>query len=571
MSFAPTKGAGASFALGSAGTAVVIAAGLLTLILGYPLVLLFGTAFNVAELGTEGEYVFGFGNFVALAEHWTWLSNTLVLSALGTLMALAIGVLLAWILHRTTAPGRRIFQVLIAAPYPLGPLVCALAWAELAGPQAGLINLAYEALTGSATPLVDVFTPAGIVFVLAISEAPVAVMIVGAAMQRMDPSLEEQSTVSGVGTLGTALRVTMPLMLPAILSAGLFLFTSMMGAFAVPAILGINSRTYVATTAIYVLFQGYPPNYPLAAAAGVVLIACAALCVWLNTRILRGRSFTVVSGKSYRPRLVDVGRWTPLLTAIQSLYVLMGLVLPISVLILSSLQVSDDVKLWPGAWTVENFRYVIFDHSTAWRSITNSLMLGVLTGIAGIVIAAPLAWLVLRSKAPGRSLVEQLAMLPQTFPRLIFAFALMWTFLILPVPIYGTITAVLIAYTLVLLPLAYRGMAGVIIQLHPSLEEAARIHGAGWTRAFATITAPLVKPGLLATWALLFMVSVREVSASYFLTSPSTPVLGPTILNFWQSGGIARVSALALIQALIIIVCMLLVHRASGKDIGVRS
>jgi iron(III) transport system permease protein len=550
---------------------VVLFGAALALTLGYPLFILIRAALNTDRSGDEGAFEFGFGNFLRLADHWPWIWNTLYLSACGTAAALVIGVGLAWILQRTTAPRAGLFEVLITATYPLGPLVSALAWAELAGPQAGLINILYRTLTGSAAPLVDVFTPTGIIFVLAVSEAPVAVMIVGAAMQRMDPSLEEQSAVSGVGRWGTAFKVTLPLMMPAILSAGLFLLTSMMGALAVPAILGINSRTYVATTAIYVLFQGYPPDYGLAAAVGTVLIGSAALGVWLNRRILRGRSYAVISGKSYRPRRLDVGRWTWVLTTIQVLYVLVTLVLPISALVFVSIQASDEIRWLPRTWTLDNFRYVIFEHSTAWHSIFNSVVLGILTGLFGLLLATPLAWLVHRSKAPGRGLLEQLAMLPQSFPRLIFAFALMWAFLTLPIPLYGTLAAVLVAYVIVLMPLSYRGMAGVVVQLHPSLEEAARVHGATWSRSFRTITAPLLKPGMVATWALLFMVSVREVSASYFLTSPSTPVLGPTILNFWQSGGISRVSALAIIQAGIIVACMLVARRLSNTGAQVQA
>ncbi|MBK7469593.1 MAG: iron ABC transporter permease [Betaproteobacteria bacterium] len=540
---------------------VAIASVVLALVLGYPIFLLVTTALNVGDPLEFPARVFGTANIIELAEHTRWITNTLFVATGATILALALGVTLAWILHRTMAPAQRLFELLIAIPYPLGPLVCALAWLELGAPQGGVINRAYRAMTGSTTSLIDITSPWGIIFVLAISEVPVAVLMIGAAMQRMDPALEESSAVFGANTLRTAMRVTIPLMAPAILSATLFLFTSMLGAFAIPAILGASTQFYVATTAIFVLFQGYPPNYPLAAALGLVLVFITAAGVWANNRILRGRSFAVVGGKNYRPRLVNTGRWTPVLVAIEIFYVLVALVLPIGMLIFAAIQKTTELRWSPEFWSLENFHYILIEFSTTRWAILNSVGLGIFTGIFGVLIATLLAWMVHRSYGRGRGLLEQLAMSPQAFPRLIFAFALLWTLLSLPFKIYGTVAAVLIAYLCVFMPLAYRSMSGVIVQIHPSLEEASRVAGAGWARTISRIVLPLLRPGIVATWALLFMVSVREVSASIFLASSAIPVLGPAILNFWDSGGLPKVSALTLVQAFIIIVCMIIVRR----------
>jgi iron(III) transport system permease protein len=545
---------------------VIVACVALVLVLGYPILLLVTSALNIGDPLEFPATVFGLANILELADRLHWVTNTLFVAASATVLALLMGVTLAWILHRTTAPAQRLFELLIAIPYPLGPLVCALAWLELGAPGGGIINRAYRALSGSDSPLINITSPLGIVFVMAISEAPVAVLMIGAAMQRMDPALEESSAVFGANTFRTALRVTIPLMTPAILSAALFLFTSMLGAFAIPAILGSSSQFYVATTAIFVLFQGYPPNYPLAAALGLVLVLITAIAVWANNRILRGRSFAVVSGKNYRPRLINTGRWTPVLVAIECLYVLVALVLPIGTLVFAAIQTTTELRWGVGFWSLQNFRYILIDFPMTRWAIVNSIGLGVFTGILGVLIGTLLAWLVHRSSGRGRGLLEQLAMSPQAFPRLIFAFALLWTLLSLPIKIYGTFAAVLIGYLCVFMPLAYRSMSGVVAQIHPSLEEASRVAGAGWTRTMFRVIVPLLRPGIVATWALLFMVSVREVSTSIFLASSSTPVLGPTILNFWDSGGLPKVSALTLIQALIIMVCMIVVRRATHRN-----
>ncbi|MFG1270491.1 ABC transporter permease [Xanthobacter versatilis] len=542
--------------------------GLLSPILGFPIFLIVSTAFNVGDPQALPATEFGLANVLSLTDHLDWIANTLILAGGGTVIAIAIAVVTSWILFRTTMPGRRVFEMLVALPYPLGPLLGALAWSELASPRSGLINQAWWALVGSGEPLVNASSLGGIMFVMAIFEAPVAVFIIGAAMQRMDPSLEECSSTFGASAAGTAFRITLPLMLPAILGAALFLFTSMMGAFAIPAILGAESRLYVVTTAIYILFQGFPPNYPLASALGLVLIVFTAAAVWAHGRVLRNRSFVVVSGKSYRPRLINVGGWTPLLLVFMTLYVAVSLLLPLGVLLFAAVQKSNDFSLAASAFTLANFRYVLWDYPTARLAIGNSLLLGLGTGLIGTLLTAVLAWVVHRSKGRGKVLLEQVIMLPQAVPHLIFAFGFMWAVLVLPFKLYGTLWAVLLAYVVIFLPLGFRTMSGVVVQIDRALEEAGRVFGANRLRILASITLPLLVSGLTATFALLFMVSVREVSASIFLSSASNPVLGPAILSFWDSGGLPQVSALVIVQTVILLSALIVVRKATGGGPG---
>ena len=342
----------------------------------------------------------------------------------------------------------------------------------------------------------------------------------------------------------------------------------MMGAFAIPTMLGTNARFYVATTAIYVMFQSYPPNYPLAAAIGVVLVVITALAVWLSARVLKRRTHAIIFGRNYRPRRLDMRGWTPVLLAFECAYVLVSLVLPLGVLLLASLQKSGGLSWMSSNWTLSNFHYVLIDFPTTRQAIGNSLLLGVGTGTLGVAVATTIAWMVHRSQSSGRRLLEQATMLPQAFPRLIFAFGFMWMVMSLPVHLYGTLYSVLLAYIIVFLPLAYRGMSGVVVQIDRSLEEAARVSGAHWGRMMRTVTLPLLRAGLLANWVLLFMISVREVSASLFLSGPGTQVLGPAIFSFWDSGGLPRVSALAVVQAVIILIALVVVRRLARAKPG---
>ncbi len=546
---------------------VLIPLAILAAFLTIPFFMLISTAFNVGDPQALPATEFGVANLLEVFDHLDWIANTLIIAAGGTCLAILIALMLAWTLFRTDIPGRRVFDLLIAIPYPLGPLVGALAWHQLGSSHHGLINQFLGWLAGGDVSLINTSSIGAIVFITALFEAPVAILMIGAAMQRMDPSLEECSAMLGGSVLRTALTVTLPLMLPAILSAGLYLFVSMTGAFAIPAILGAENRIYVVTTAIYQLFQGYPPQYPLAAALGLFLVCVASAGLWLHGRLLRGRTYAVITGKNYRPKQIKLGPVAKaLLFSGICLYVLLAVVLPIGTLLLASLQPTSDISFDPRDWTLENFRFVAIDFPTTKQAITNSILLAIGTGAICTAAATVLAWIVHRSKSAGRGFLEQVTMVSQAFPHVIFAVGFLWAILLLPLPIYNTLFAILLAFVILFLPLAFRSMSGVVVQLSPSLEEAARVSGAGWTTMFRTITMPLLGAGILSTWALLFMISVREVSASIFLAGPQSQVLGPAILSFWDSGGMPRVSALAIVQAVIVLVALFTVRWVVGRS-----
>jgi iron(III) transport system permease protein len=523
---------------------------LLLLLVAYPLLVLVGASFGLGPL-EESAGAYGFRYYLELFQHVHWLMNSLGVSVAATLLALLLAVVLAWILGRTALPGRQLLNTLIVVPYYMSPLVGALAWGMLGAPKSGFINRAFQALTGSQDYLINTYSVGGMICVLALFEMPSAYLMISAAMRGIDPSLEESSLVLGANQLTTALRVTLPLLRPAILGAALFVFSSMMGAFAVPAILGIPIRFYVATTAIYTLVSTYPPDYGLAAALGVLVALFTVLAVWLYGWALGSRSYAVIGARSYRQRLIAPGRWAPLLLAACWLYVLVGVALPLGALAFASIQRGNVTSLRVSDWTLSQYHFVLFEQEAALQSIKNSLLLGVLTGTGGVVLGGLVAWLVYRTRAAGRRVLEYLAMLPQGVPRLIFYLGLLWGWLVLAGKLYGTIWILLLAYLTVFLPLTVRSLTGVVVQLERSLEESARVVGASWLRTIRTITLPLLRPGVVAAWMLLFISSIRDVSASILLQSPKSRVLGPTIYDFWDSGGLPLVSALTVVQTVI--------------------
>jgi len=547
-----------------AGYGVAAVAAVLVL---YPVFYLLQAAFDVGDPQTRPPTAYGFDNFETLLNYPRIMLNTLVVSFAATVMALVIGFVMAWILARTNVPGRRVFEQLMAVPYYLTPLLGALAWSMLGSPESGFINQVWRALGGS-DHLVDINTPYGIAWVMALFEGSVAFVMIAAVMKSMDPSLEEASQVIGASRLRTMLRVTLPLVVPGVLGAGIFVFAEMLGSFAVALVLGTPNRYYVITTAIYQLIQQYPPRIQLAAAMGTSLFGVMFLMLFVYRRIVTRGSYVTITGKAFRPRAADVGRLRYVLFGVCMLYLMVAVVLPIATLLYASVQ--KIAVAFPAAdnFTLDNFRAAA-SMNAAGSALTNSLLLAFATATIGIVLMGLLAWLIYRSRLPGSGLIEYVVMFPQAVPRLVFAFGMMWAWLVFPIPIYGTIWLLLIAYLTVFLPLGVRTIAGVMLQIDKSLEECAQMCGAAWTFRLRTITVPLLAPGLIAAWLLLFIASMRELGASILLMGPHSKVITPSIVESWFGTASELTATLALIQTAVVaaaVIVLVVVTRRLGAQ-----
>ncbi len=545
-----------------AGFGVAGAAGVLVL---YPIFYLMQAALDVGDPDARPPTAYGLGNFEALPQYSEIMLNTLTVSLAATVMALLFGFVTAWILSRTNVPGRRTLEQLMAVPYYMTPLLGAFAWSLLGAPESGFVNQVWRALGGE-NALINLVTPFGIAWVMALFEGSVAFVMIGAVMKSMDPALEEASQVIGASRLRTMLRVTLPLVAPGVLGAAILVFAEMLGSFSAALVLGNPDRFYVVTTAMYQLVSQYPPRIPLAAAMGVSLFAVMFLMLFLYRRLIAGRSYVTISGKAFRPRVMDVGRLRWLLFAVCVFYVILSVALPLLTLAFASVQ--KIAVAFPAAsnWTLANYQ-TAFTMNAVRAALGNSLLLGVATASIGVVLMGLISWLIYRSRLPGSGFIEYLVMFPQAVPRLVFAFGMMWAWIVFPIPIYGTLWLLLIAYLTVFLPLGVRTISGVMLQIDKSLEECAQMCGAPWGYRIRTVTMPLLRPGLLAAWLLLFIASVRELGASILLMGPNAKVVTPTIVESWFATSAELTAAMALIQTLVIAIAMVvflaLTRRAS--------
>jgi iron(III) transport system permease protein len=547
---------------------VVLTCGSLVL---YPVFFLVTESFNVGDPGQFPPALLGLDNYSNLYDDARILGNTAMVACLATIMAVLFGFTLAWILTRTAIPGRAMLERLLELPYYMTPLVGALAWGVLLGPKTGLINQSWRLLGGG--DLFDIYTPYGIAWVMALFEGTVAFVMISAAMKSMDPALEESSRVLGAGKLHTALRITLPMVAPGVVSATIFVFAEMLGSFAAAFVLGVPGRFYVVTTAIWQATLSYPPEYGRAAAMGLSLFLVMLAMLVLSRLILRRGNYATITGKGFRPRALDVGRLRWLLLAVCWTYVGLSVVLPLGALLLTSFQRFATVIMSQSIFTLANYKSAL-QMGALGSALENSLLLGLVVATIAVPLVSVLVWIVYRANMPGGRLIEAIVMFPQAVPRLVFGLGLLWAWLTIPIPIYGTLWLLGIAYLTVFLPLGMRTMAGVVLQVDRGLEECARVCGASWWHQMRTVTLPLLRPGMVAAWLLIFIAGVRELGVSVFLMGPNAKVIAPSIVNSWLSSSSELSAAMALLQTVTVFIAVALlfaVARSVSRGIALRA
>jgi iron(III) transport system permease protein len=297
---------------------------------------------------------------------------------------------------------------------------------------------------------------------------------------------------------------------------------------------------------------------------GLSLFAIMAGLMYLYGRIVTAGSYATITGRAFRPRALKMGWMTWLLFAVCVAYLVLAVILPMATLGYVSLLRFVTVIPKDVHWTLSNYQSA-FEMAPVRSALGNSLLLGVATATIGALLMAVLSLIIYRTRMPGRYLLEYVVMFPQSVPRMVFGLGLLMAWVVMPVPVYGTLWLLLIAYLTVFLPLGVRTLSGVVLQIDRSLEESARVCGASWLYQVRTVTMPLLRPGLIAAWMLLFIASVREVGASVLLVGPRAKVLGPAILSSWESAGTQLTAAMALVQVLVVFAALAVLVATVGR------
>jgi iron(III) transport system permease protein len=491
--------------------------------------------------------------------------NTLIIAAGTAVAATVAGTFLAWAVVRTDMPGRRLVEMASIVPFISTPFIGALAWVLLTSPTSGLINQLWNYAGGSGA-MIDIYSLGGIIFVESLYEMPFVFLMVAGALRSMDPTLEEASLSSGAGLWQTTVRVTLPLVLPAILGGALLVFVLAAEQFGVPAVLGTPARIRVLTTSIVETQASYPIRLGLGAALSVTLLAIALAGLWLQRRLLGGRSYTTVGGKGAHPRRFQLGPFRWLIFGFAVAYLMLAVVLPYAAIFLSSIRTIWTADFRWEQWTLENYRWVFFDYPITQRAFVNSLLLAVVGASVTMLLCAVISFLSLRTRLPGRRVLDYLSMVPLGFPGVVLAFGLLHAWIYPPVVLYGTIWILFVAYMTRYIPIGVRSTSATLVQIHPELEESSLSSGANWFQTFKNITLPLLKPGIFAGWVLLFVAFSRELSASVLLYSPRLEVLSVAIYDLLLGGQFRALSALAFLQICMALAMLAVAKWVSGLD-----
>jgi iron(III) transport system permease protein len=519
----------------------------------YPLAILFIGSIRTDLPMRPGTFTLN--NFVTLfadRANRTAILNTVVSSGLATVVAVVMGTGLAWITSRTTTPLQKFFDNAFVIPYYLSPFIGAIAWTLLTNPRVGFLNSFFTDWLGFEEAPFNIYSLSGLVFVMALYYSPITFLFVAGALRSMDPSLEEASRVHGIGLFGTTMRITLPAISPAILSSALLVFLNAAGQFGIPAVIGIPAHYDVITTRIWVGLGYFPPKYTEAAAFSVVLLAFSTAIVFIQNRLLARKSFATVTGKGFRPSLLQLGALARTITvAICVLYFLLSLVLPYSVLAYTSFQPYLSFDFDPSQWTLDQYVQLWNNSQTAHATI-NSLILGIGGATLTIFFALIVSYVVARTRVPGRQVLSYLATYPAGVPAVVFAVALLWGYIFLPLPIYGTIWMLLIAYIAHYIPFGVRAATSGLAQINPELEESSRIHGENWAGTIRKIVVPLLKPALTVGWILLFVEFIRSLSLSILLYTQDSVVMPVLVYELYETGAYPALAAFSVFQTVLI-------------------
>jgi iron(III) transport system permease protein len=498
------------------------------------------------------------------------LFNSLQFAVGAAALSLVVGTGLAWMNARTNTPFKALFFALAIIPLVIPGILFTVAWIMLASPKIGLINLALQGLFATDAVFVNIYSMAGMIWVDGLHYSPMAFLLMTAAFRSMDPSLEEQAALSGASVPQIARRITLRLAWPAALGALLILFVRSIESFEVPALLGLPVGIQVYTSSIYQAIHEYPSRIGLAAAYAVTLLLLTSLGIYAQSRLAReaGR-FATVTGKGFRPRTIDLGNWRYLTAAIFILYFVVIVLLPFLVLVWSSLQKFYSAPSWAALQRVSLDSYrAVLDNPQFADVVWNSVVLAFASAATVMLMSAVIAWVVLRTKVPGRWMLDNLASLPLVFPGLVLGLAIMVCYLYVDIGVYGTLWIMFIAYITRFLPYGMRFNSTSMLQIHKELEESAAMSGAPWSMTFRRVVLPLLKPGLLAGFIYVMIVSIRELSSSILLYSPGSEVVSIMIWELWQNGQYVELSALGvmLIAALFVLV---LLAQLLGRRFGI--
>jgi len=503
-----------------------------------------------------------------LAAMW----NTVKISFFVTTLGTVVGLFFAWLIGRSDIPLKGLMKSLFVIPYMFPPFIGAMAWGLLLAPRSGYINKMFMALTGSRTPLFNINTLAGIVFVELCYYFPFVFIQVSGALERMDPTLEESARIAGANQMTVIRRITMPLVVPAIAAGAMLILISSLSHFGVPAILGFSNGIFTLPTKIYELIyraSGSFEGIRQGASLSILLVAVVVLALALQRRVLRAGRYDIIRGKSMRPMLIKLRGWKTPMLLVCFVFLAITVILPLFTIFGVGFLKAYGVPMKLANMTLNNFKYVLFESKMARDSIRNSFFLSITSAVITMLVGTMIAYVIVKIQPKGKGVLEVLGVLPYSIPGIVLAVGVILTWSgAFYVNLYNTIWIILIAYIARYMAFSMKSASASLEQVHDSLEEASRTSGASHFESLLDVTLPLIRPGMVAGFFLIFLPAMRELTTSLLLYGPFTRTMGVAIYSINEEGYTVQACALAGVAIIIIVIGELLLRFVTRERRG---
>ena len=533
-------------------------AGLILLPLGWVLV----SSFQ----GQNGLTLRNYSTLISHDRYFRVVLDTLYMAGWVGGLTVIVGAAIGWLVARTDLPLKHAIRMLILASFVTPPFLGAFAWEMLAGPNAGLLNTTFRAMTGSEGHLFNIYSLGGLIFVMALYTFPYAFVMITNALQLVASEMEDAASILGAGGFRRALTITLPLVTPALVGGFILAFLYSLSLFGSPAILAMPAGKHTITTQIWALFQ-HPPKAEVAAAFSFCLLTATAGLLLVQRRMLGRKGFATIGGRGSGRRVIRLGRWKVPALTFCFLILVCSVFLPYAVLLKAAFSKVWSLPLSKENLTVDNWLFVFFRYAATRVAIVNTLKLGILTATVGAVAAALVAYISNRRIVRGHQILAFLSLAPLVIPGIVLGVGLLMAYSQPPFRLYGTLWILFLAYLTKEMPVGFSQSDATFKAVHPELEEAGRVLGATRLRVLRDITAPLAKSGVLAAWALIFIGAIRELSASIMLFTSNTRVVSTVIFDLKEEGKFGVIAALAVLLLVVTITIVLFIQRLLGRDL----
>ena len=541
-----------------------------------PFLLIIWTSFKVAHPGDPEflELSFTTANYFrafAIREFWEASLNTFYFASVSTLFSFVLGTFLAWTVVRTNTPLAQLIGMITLGRIIIPGVIITISWILLASPSIGILNYFITETTG-VRRFLNIYSFWGMVWVQSLEMAPLAYLLMSAAFQSTDPRLEEASAIAGAGAWSTFYRVSLPLILPATAASALLLFIQTVESFEVPLLLGGRARVPVYTTEVYFNTARTPTDWGLASTYSMMLLVLSMVLLFVYFRLVRHTErYQTITGKDFKPRRIDLGGWRYLTCALSLLLVFLITGLPFIMMLYASLMPRFQPPTLEALRdvTLVNYRSLLTDWNYSVRPLWNSTLLGVGSASVVMLLVAAISYFVNKSRIRGRKILDFLGFAPIALPSVVLGTAFLWFYLLVPLPVIGSLSIIGLAYITRYMPYALRFVSTSMVQIHTELEEAAAVAGGTWWKNLYRIYLPLLRPGLMAGWFWVMVHAYRELTIALMLARSRNRTAAVIIFDLWSNGSFPQLSAFGVLMFVILIV-LVSVGQTVGKRFGVQ-